>query len=72
MQRERTIWIDPRTCDPLGTLIHELYHMQYPSWSEGRVMDAEERWMKTAPWRDKATALMLLGRAKIATSEEMP
>ena len=72
MQRERTIWIDPRTPDPLGTLVHELYHMQYPSMTEDEVMDAEEEWMKRATWRQRAQALMLFARAKVASKDEMP
>lgn len=37
-----TIYIDPRTA-VVSTLIHELIHRRWPSWSEGRVRREEQR-----------------------------
>jgi hypothetical protein len=37
------IYIDPRS-SIVSTLIHELIHRRWPSWSEGRVAKAE-RWV---------------------------
>ncbi len=38
----RTIYIDPRTAI-VSTLLHELIHRRYPSWSETRVAREERR-----------------------------
>jgi len=72
MSRERTIWIDPRTKDLAGTLVHELYHIQNPSWTEEVVLRAEEDWGQFAPWQEKAKAVQLLASAKMAGKGEYP
>lgn len=66
------IWIDPRRKELLGTLVHELYHIQHPDWSEAQVERAEEEWLDHASWKEKAKALQLLSRAKVATPAEYP
>ncbi len=38
----RTIYIDPRTAI-VSTLLHELIHRRWPSWTEARVMKEERR-----------------------------
>ena len=38
----QTIYIDPRAAI-ISTLLHELIHRRYPSWSEGRVAREERR-----------------------------
>jgi len=72
MQRDRTVWLDPRSNMQDSTLVHELYHLQYPNWTEEMVMRAEEEFIAHAPWQVRAKAIRILGTARIAGKEEMP
>jgi hypothetical protein len=61
----RTIWLDPRNSEILDTLVHELAHVNHPSWSEEEVLDYTKKRMKKMGWKEKARLLKLLGYALI-------
>lgn len=61
----RTIWLDPRSLPILDTLIHEMTHVNHPSWSEQEVVDYTKKRMKKMGWKEKARLLKLLGYAEI-------
>ena len=71
MQQGRTVYIDPRTVNPVSTYIHEKCHMDHPDWAEEQVEAFEHQWWTTASWREKAEILILLGRAEIKDSKEV-
>lgn len=65
----RVITLDPRLPDVARTLVHELIHVQHPSWPEDRVEAAEEmRWQRMG-WREKGRLLQMLGSAKLEGEE---
>jgi hypothetical protein len=65
VQPGRTIVIDPRGSTVLETLVHELVHVEHPSWSEASVQEETERRMKRMTWKQKAKLYQLLGTAKL-------
>lgn len=69
MQQGRTVWVDPRRPWPAHTLLHEMVHAENPGWSETRVRRETTRRWRRMGWRDKAKLLLLLGRARLASSE---
>lgn len=70
MQQRRTIWVDPRSRHPHHYLLHELIHLENPSWSETAVRGETARRWKRMTWREKAELLRMFGRAKIGGDEE--
>ena len=70
MQQSRTVWVDPRTQCPPRILLHELLHLDNPSWSETRVKrETGRRWRRMA-WREKAELLRLFGAARVGWEDE--
>ncbi len=67
--RGRTIWLDPRSSSLLETMVHELTHVEHPSWSEQEVEAYTQRRMKKMGWKEKAHLLKLLGSAIIEGEE---
>lgn len=67
--RGRTIWIDPRSSSLLETMVHELTHVDHPSWSEEGVEAHTQKRMKKMSWKEKARLLKLLGSAIIEGEE---
>lgn len=65
----RTIKLDPRGSTILETLIHEMTHIDKPSWSETKVKAHTRRQMAKLTWKQKANLLKLLGSAKIEGEE---
>lgn len=63
---DRTIWVDPREPWPAHTLLHELIHVENPSWSESRVIRETARRWKKLDWKGAAELLQLLGRARLS------
>lgn len=61
--RGRTVWIDPRGKNVARTLLHELIHVQHPSWTEQRVTAEEARRWDRMTWRAKARLFQMLGSA---------
>jgi hypothetical protein len=70
MSQGRKIWIDPRTPWPHHVLLHELIHVENPSWSETRVSEETTRRWKVMTWRQKAELLQLLGSARVGENAE--
>lgn len=69
MQQGRTVWVDPRTPWAHHTLLHELIHLDNPSWSETRVRrETASRWRRMG-WREKATLLRMFGGARMGHDE---
>lgn len=62
---DRTLWVDPRLPWPAHTLLHEMIHIENPSWSETRVRKETARRWRLASWRQKAEWLKLLGHAEV-------
>ncbi len=61
----RTIWLDPRSSDIGITLLHEMIHIQKPSYTEKEVVqETKKRWTKMS-WKEKARLLKLLGHAEL-------
>jgi len=71
MQQGRTIYIDPRTENPISTFKHELLHLEHPDWTEQKVEIEEIRWWKESTWKQKAELLILLGRAELKHPKEV-
>lgn len=67
---ERVVRLDPRSRDPHRFLLHELIHLERPSWSERAVQRETARRWRRMTWRDKAKLLLLLGRARLGASSE--
>jgi hypothetical protein len=65
----RVVTIDPRKPWPAHTLLHEMIHVEQPGWSETAVRRETARRWRGMGWRDKAKLLLLLGRARLASSE---
>lgn len=65
MALNRTIWLDPRSLNIVDTLVHELAHVDHPSWTEKEVQDYTKKRMKKMGWKEKARLLKLLGYAQI-------
>lgn len=70
MTQGRTIWIDPRDASAARTLLHEIMHLENPSWSESHVLREEARLWKRLHWREKAHLLRMFGRAKVGGEDE--
>lgn len=51
------------------TLLHELLHLNNPSWSETQVRREAAREWRRMTWRQKAELLRMFGRAKIGEEE---
>lgn len=69
MQQSRTVWIDPRTLSPHRILLHELIHLDNPSWSETRVRRETARRWKRMTWKSKAALLRMFGQARMGHDE---
>lgn len=67
--RGRTIEIDPRSSAILDTLVHELTHIDHPSWPEVDVRAHTKKRMTKMGWKEKARLLKLLGSAMIEGEE---
>lgn len=67
---QRTIWVDPRQPWPAHTLLHEMIHVENPSWSETAVRRETTRRWRRMTWQQKAALLRMFGRAVIGTPEE--
>ena len=65
----RTIWIDPRYSNVIYTLLHELIHVERPSWSETQVKRETTRRWKKLGWREKAELYRMLGRARLGEED---
>jgi hypothetical protein len=63
--QNRTIELDPRSSSILDTLVHELTHIDHPSWSEAEVRAHTKKRMTKMGWKEKARLLKLLGSAII-------
>lgn len=63
--RGRTIELDPRGSDILRTMVHEMTHIDHPSWTEKQVLDYTEVRLRKMSWKKKASILKLLGSAII-------
>jgi hypothetical protein len=61
----RTIRLDPRSPNILDTLVHEMAHMDHPSWPEEEVRTYTKKRMKKMGWPEKARLLKLLGFAEL-------
>ena len=70
MQMGRTVWVDPRDPRAAATLLHELLHMENPSWSEWRVIRETARQWRRMGWREKAELLRLFGGARLGGEDE--
>ena len=69
MQQGRTIWVDPRDPVAAQTLLHEITHLDNPSWSETRVRrETAARWRRMH-WREKAELLRMFGGARLGGDE---
>lgn len=69
MQQGRIVWVDARCPWPHHTLLHELIHLDNPSWSETRVERETARRWKRMSWRQRSELLRLFGRARIGGDE---
>jgi len=61
----RTIWLDPRSSEIVKTAVHELLHLEHPSWSEAAVVTETARRFKRMGWKEKARLLQMIGRGTI-------
>ena len=68
----RTIFVDVRTrCHMVRILIHEVLHVQHPSWSEHRVCAETRKKFNKMTWKGKAELLTTaMSRAKIGYPSE--
>jgi len=60
------IQVDPRSTTPLARLLlHELFHVVRPMWSETRVRQWESKLWRSATWKEKAKLYKLLGKGRL-------
>jgi len=60
----RTIWLDPRGGDTLiDTIVHEIAHVNHPSWTEKEVQEYTTKRLKKMSWKERARYLKMLGHA---------
>jgi hypothetical protein len=65
----RTVKIDPRGSALLETLVHEVAHINNPSWTEKMVQDYTKIRLKKMGWKEKANWLKMFGNAIIEGEE---
>ena len=63
------MWLDPRSSELLPTFVHELTHIDHPSWSEDEVEAHTQKRLKKMSWKAKARMLKLLGGAILEGEE---
>jgi hypothetical protein len=68
--RGRVVRVDPRSGTPARILLHELLHVQHPSWSEATVLVEERRRWARMSWRGKARLYQMLGSARLEGDSE--
>lgn len=67
--QNRTIVLDPRSSTLLETLVHEMVHMEHPSWAESVVIEETRRRMGKLTWKQRGRLYQMLGSAKLEGEE---